>query len=479
MRIKKLISVSLLGQLVFVIILSVLSFAALAKAANNSNSSKWIGNVWAVNKTGLIYQWSGRSWKHIYGYATDIGVGANGTVWIIGKKPVYGGFEIYRWMGTRFVKVPGAAVRVDVGPWGTPWVVNSFGDIFRWKNKKWQHLPGKAKDISVGSKGSVWVIGANRVNGGYGIYRWNEKAQKWIRVPGGAVAISVGNKIKSIINPNPNVAKIRACRHYADIAVKQNKINVQRRCGYRGALWSSNYQNHYNWCLKVSIPQTQQRYRQRHTMLLNCHQSPTKNIFTCKNKDNQEKGCCCFKGAHTYLFNSRYIKSVSVEFDTGKRFNCHSTVSLEVKQGNRWIVLRRVKANSSRNRSEINPIRILLPVHRTINGFRISDGCVCCIDSSKIILNGNLPIKPKPAPTAAKINGTWRWFTGETVWIYKNGNCRSSRGNRGRWNIIKSGAYPVYRIVWNNGQYVDTLTLRGNTLDGHNRGGTHVWGKRY
>jgi hypothetical protein len=206
---------------------------------------------------------------------------------------------------------------------------------------------------------------------------------------------------------------------------------------------------------------------------------PKKNIFSCKHKDNQEKGCCCFKGAHTYLFNSRYIQNVLVEFDTGKRFNCHSTVALEIKQGDRWIVLRKVKANSSKNGSEINPIRLTLPVHRTIEGFRISDGCACCIDSSKIVLNGNFSIKPKSSPKAANISGNWRWFDGETVWIYKNGTCRSSRGNRGRWSAKWNGSTYIYTINWNNGQYVDTLNLHGNTLDGHNRGGTHVWGKRY
>ena len=33
-------------------------------------------------------------------------------------------------------------------------------------------------------------------------------------------------------------------------------------------------------------------------------------------------------------------------------------------------------------------------------------------------------------------------------------------------------------INWNNGRYIDRLTLNGNTLKGKNQNGTPVWGKR-
>ncbi len=147
--------------------------------------------TWAVNRTGRIYRLNkNRKWKLISGVlAKDIGVGANGTVWIIGTKATRGGYAIYRWMENRFARVDGAAVRIDVGPWGTPWVVNSFGNIYRWVNKRWEHLPGKAVDIGVGADGSAWVLGTSHTRGGYGIFRFN--GNNWDKIKGGAVRIDV------------------------------------------------------------------------------------------------------------------------------------------------------------------------------------------------------------------------------------------------------------------------------------------------
>jgi len=42
------------------------------------------------------------------------------------------------------------------------------------------------------------------------------------------------------------------CDQYARTAVAQNQENTRRRCGYKGARWSNNYQGHYDWCVRVS-----------------------------------------------------------------------------------------------------------------------------------------------------------------------------------------------------------------------------------
>ncbi|WP_161595871.1 LamG-like jellyroll fold domain-containing protein [Deferribacter desulfuricans] len=75
------------------------------------------------------------------------------------------------------------------------------------------------------------------------------------------------------------------------------------------------------------------------------------------------------------------------------------------------------------------------------------------------------------------INGIWKWFNGEIVWIYKNGTCRSSEGNKDGWSVIRFNSIPTYRIVWESGA-VDLLELHNDTLEGFNQGGTHIWGKR-
>lgn len=129
------------------------------------------------------------AWRQTDGLARDIGVGANGAVWVIGTNPVPGGFGIYRWNGQNWDSVPGGAVRIAVDRQGAPWVVNSSNVIYRWAGGGWQQLPGAAYDVGVGANNVAWVIGTNPTPGGFGIYRWN--GQNWDSVPGGAVRISV------------------------------------------------------------------------------------------------------------------------------------------------------------------------------------------------------------------------------------------------------------------------------------------------
>ncbi|NOY21929.1 MAG: hypothetical protein GXO70_00250 [Acidobacteria bacterium] len=147
--------------------------------------------TWTVNKAGNIYRLNNKmGWTHIPGKkAKDVGVGANGSVWIVGTSPVYGGYAIYRWMETKFIRVDGGAVRIDVDPNGMPWAVNNMNDIYRRVNDHWERMPGKAVDIGIGANGSVWVIGIGRTPGGHGIWRWN--GSNWDRVQGAAVRIDV------------------------------------------------------------------------------------------------------------------------------------------------------------------------------------------------------------------------------------------------------------------------------------------------
>lgn len=147
--------------------------------------------VWVLNNSRQIYRWNGANWDHIPGQATDIGVGANGTTWIIGNNPVTYGHSIFRWMDNiqAFVKVAGEAVRVDVNHFGIPWVVNNSGDIYRWKKRQWEHVPGKATDIGIGPDGSVFVLGINQIQGNYEIYHWNGSG--WDLFPGRGIRIDV------------------------------------------------------------------------------------------------------------------------------------------------------------------------------------------------------------------------------------------------------------------------------------------------
>jgi hypothetical protein len=133
-------------------------------------------------------------WALLPGKAKDIGIGADGSAWVIGMNPVGAGtnFGIYRWDGGAWVGVDGGAARIAVGPDGQPWVVNSFGQTFQRMGGAWTHVPGLAKDIGVGADGSVWKIGTTPVGNGsdFGVAWWN--GSDWEDVAGGGVRIAVG-----------------------------------------------------------------------------------------------------------------------------------------------------------------------------------------------------------------------------------------------------------------------------------------------
>jgi hypothetical protein len=148
----------------------------------------------------LIFNCCG--WEVMPGLATDIDVGADGSVWVLGVGPVAGGFGIYRWTGTTWINVPGGATRIAVGPTGVPWVVNSGGVIFRRVGEGWEALTGAGTNIDIGADGNVWLIGvaaaANK-----GIFRWNGAG--WDNIPGGAVSIGAGPCLPWVVNAGGEV----------------------------------------------------------------------------------------------------------------------------------------------------------------------------------------------------------------------------------------------------------------------------------
>ena len=87
-------------------------------------------NAWVVNKKRYIYRRTGNRWRKMPGRVMDIGVGANGKVWVIGTNKESGGYGIYRWSGRKWVTVKGSAVRIDVDPKG-PFGTNNGNNIYR------------------------------------------------------------------------------------------------------------------------------------------------------------------------------------------------------------------------------------------------------------------------------------------------------------------------------------------------------------
>ena len=124
------------------------------------------GNPWVVQSTGVIFRYNGASFELMPGLPSDIGIGEDGSVWIIGTNPIGNEYDISYWNGSGWTAVPGGAVRIDVGPDGNPWIVQSTGVIFEYVNGTWEMRPGLASDISIGGNGDVWIVGTNAVAGG-------------------------------------------------------------------------------------------------------------------------------------------------------------------------------------------------------------------------------------------------------------------------------------------------------------------------
>lgn len=148
------------------------------------------GRPWIVNDAHEIWLLERGRWERIAGAARDIGIGADGSVWVIGVGSRGGGHAIYRLGQYGWIEYPGSGERIDVAPDGTPWVVNDEERIFRLEGGVWQRIPGAAHDIGIGADGSVWVIGADDRAGGYGVYRYNGSG--WTRIPGSGRQISAG-----------------------------------------------------------------------------------------------------------------------------------------------------------------------------------------------------------------------------------------------------------------------------------------------
>lgn len=136
------------------------------------------GMPWVVTKSNLIYKYNGSTWTLLPGTATDIGIGANGSVFAIDTTTASptGGFRVVKWNGTGWTVMTGAAgVRVAVDSTGAPWVVNKSHLIFRYNGTTWSALSGTATDIGVGGHNSVYIVGTTIItsSGGYRISKWN------------------------------------------------------------------------------------------------------------------------------------------------------------------------------------------------------------------------------------------------------------------------------------------------------------------
>lgn len=173
-----------------------------ASHTNNAVMTRLDGTIWYKQRTSLSsgdIAGIGTIYPSIWTYlssntAKDIGVGANGTAWVVGTNAVAGGFGVWKWNGSTWSNAAGGGgVAIDVDASGNPWLVNATGQVFYHNGTSWiGREAGKGfKDIGVGSNGAVWGISNEAVAGGYNVYKWN--GSSWDLKPGAGVRISVDN----------------------------------------------------------------------------------------------------------------------------------------------------------------------------------------------------------------------------------------------------------------------------------------------
>ena len=145
------------------------------------------GIPWVVNKSNLFYKYAGYYWTPLPGSGTDIGIGADGSVFAIGDILVSstGGYNVMKWNGFGWDQIPnGAGIRIAVSPQGIPWIVDKSNNVFKYDGiSTWKIVPGvKAIDIGIGGDGSVFVTGIS-VSGNlitYPIYKYVNNS--WVTV---------------------------------------------------------------------------------------------------------------------------------------------------------------------------------------------------------------------------------------------------------------------------------------------------------
>jgi peptidoglycan hydrolase-like protein with peptidoglycan-binding domain len=195
---------------------------------------------WIVNDQNELFNYapSTDGWDIVTGVcATDVGVGEDNSVWIIGCSTVGGGHDIRKLTGGRFsssgdgayicfgpcfTTFDGGGVRIAVGPYSyanptnVPWVTNDANSIFRREDATttgaaFNILPGTATDIAAAG-GIAWSIAPNggiqvwdeQQNGGVGGGPPPVTQRKWVTVPGAGTNISVAAGRPVVVNSAGN-----------------------------------------------------------------------------------------------------------------------------------------------------------------------------------------------------------------------------------------------------------------------------------
>lgn len=132
------------------------------------------GNPWGISALGRIFRHDGTRWKQITGTASDIAIGADGTVVVASND---GGLYRLNPAGTAFVRIHGTGLVVAVDPDGHPWTIDANGYVRNCAVSPCALLPQKAISIAIGPDRSLFVVSDRNV-----LKRYNRSTGKFDRV---------------------------------------------------------------------------------------------------------------------------------------------------------------------------------------------------------------------------------------------------------------------------------------------------------
>lgn len=103
---------------------------------------------------------------------------------------------------------------------------------------------------------------------------WTESAKALNKCQAKGKSYQGGPASPGAPGPAPAPAK-QACNLYAHMAVNHQHQNRNRRCGYKGARWSTNWQHHFGWCMKAGKAKAHSETKARQNALKACKPKET------------------------------------------------------------------------------------------------------------------------------------------------------------------------------------------------------------
>lgn len=252
------------------------------------------GNPWGVNERNDVFQFVGGNWRRHTGVkGTDIGIGGDGSVWVVGADmdDRLGGGTLHRRdpRSRRWIKDSRRLRTVTAGPGGQPAGVNTDSEIWDKSARApsrpekepeeepetetggetvekpepemrgrvvvkhagdWFRFPGRARDMGLGSAGHIWVVGTDRF-----AYRWDAGKKSWDRIgkrqdfmhldaapDGGALAVTTNG---DVYFAPPNAAQrtrwIKVGSNARDVGIGGNWAWITRRNGAVGQVLRAAY----------------------------------------------------------------------------------------------------------------------------------------------------------------------------------------------------------------------------------------------